>query len=121
MLKKKVVCVLAGLGLMAGATTAFGSSRASLFLVGQVEVIANIFVNPVLGSLDTLDVENGETDRLIATVDEETNNTTGYRIDMESVNTANLQHNDGTTNVAYTVKYDGALLAVAPGALGAQW
>lgn len=116
---KKTACILAGLGLLASATTAFSDSKASLFLVGQVEVIANIFVNPILGTLDTLDVENGETDRLIATVDEETNNTTGYRIDMESVNTANLQHNDGTTNVAYTVKYDGALLAVAPGAVGA--
>lgn len=114
---KKIIGTLAGLALILTATNAFGVNRASLFLVGQIDVISNLFVNPVLGGVDTLDIENGETARLVATVDEESNNAAGYRIDMESVNGAVLQHNNGTSSVAYTIAYDGAA-AVAPGALG---
>ena len=71
---KKIICTLAAVGFLATSVSSFGVSRASLFLVGQVDVIVNLFVNPVLGGIDTLDVEAGETLRLVATVDEETNN-----------------------------------------------
>ncbi|MGH1467903.1 MAG: hypothetical protein ACRBBP_03355 [Bdellovibrionales bacterium] len=115
---KKVVCTLAAVGFLTSSVSSFGVSRASLFLVGQVDVIVNLFVNPVLGGIDTLDIENGETARLVATVDEETNNSAGYRIDMESVNAGTLEHNNGVANVAYTIAYDGAV-AVAVPAVGA--
>ena len=115
---KKIACTLAAVGFLAGATSAFGASRASLFLVGQIEIICDLFVNPTLGGVDTLDIEGGETDRLVATVDEETNNPLGYTIGISSVNTGVLLHNDAVSSVAYTIKYDGALVGVAPGAPG---
>lgn len=114
---KKTICTLAGIAMILTATNAYGVNRASLFLVGQIDVISNLFVNPTLGGVDTLDVENGETARLVATVDEESNNAAGYRIDMESVNAAALLHSNGTSSVAYTIAYDGNP-AVAPGAIG---
>lgn len=114
---KKLSSTLFGAGLILLTANAFATSRASLFLVGEIAIISNLFVNPTLGGVDTLDVENGETARLVATVDEESNNAAGYRIDMESVNSGNLQHNNGTDQVAYTIAYDGAA-AVAPGPVG---
>lgn len=107
-----VVALLSGLAMHAQA-----ASRASLFLEGTIEIICDLFVDPVIGSLTTLDITNGETARLVATVTETTNNPNGYRIDMESVNTGQLQHNNGTSQTAYTIAYDGAA-ALAPGAVG---
>lgn len=116
MKKNIIITAIALLGLTTS-VTAFGASRASLYLVGQIEVICNLFVNPVIGTVDTLDIENGEISRLVATVDEETNNAAGYTIEIESVNTGTLLHSNGTNSVAYTIAYDGAA-AVAPGAVG---
>lgn len=115
---KKIACTLAAVGFLAGATSAFGASRASLFLVGQIDIICDLFVNPTLGGTDTLDIEGGETSRLVATVDEESNNTAGYTIALTSVNTAELLHNDGVSSVAYTIEYNG-LGPFTPGAPGA--
>jgi hypothetical protein len=114
---KKLIGTLGALAFVATASNAFGTSRASLYLAGEIEVITNLFVNPEIGTIDTLDIVAGETARQVATVDEESNNAAGYRIDMESVNAGNLQHNDGTSNVPYTISYDGGA-ATAPGAVG---
>jgi len=113
----KIVFTIAALGLLISSTNASAVNRASLFLVGHIDIISDLFVNPTLGGVDTLDVENGETARLVATVDETSNNAAGYRIDMESVNSAALLHNNGTSSVAYVIAYDGGT-AVAPGAVG---
>lgn len=113
---KKIIYTLASLSLVALATNAFGTSRASLFLTGEIDLITNLFVNPVIGGATSLDIVAGETARLIATVDEESNNAAGYRIDMESVNAGNLQ-SAGGSNVPYTISYDAAP-PIAPGAVG---
>lgn len=114
---KKLICTIGALAFMSAATNAFGTSRASLYLAGEIELITNLFVNPTIGTADTLNIVAGETARAVATVDEESNNAAGYRIDMESVNAGNLQHNDGTSNVPYTISYDGGA-DTAPGAVG---
>lgn len=114
---KKLICTVAALAFVASVQNAFGDDRASLYLAGEIEIVTNLFINPEVGAVDTLDIMAGETARLIATVDEESNNSAGYTITMESLNTGNLQHNNGTSNVAYTIAYDGAA-ALAPGAPG---
>ncbi len=114
---KKICSTFFGLALLLTTANVFANSRASLFLVGEIAVISNLFVNPTLGGVDTLDIENGETNRLVATVDEESNNAAGYRIDLESVNNGNLRHNNGTDQVAYTISYDGGA-ATTPGPVG---
>lgn len=116
-MKRKLLGTLAVLGLIYAGGHATAASKGSLFLVGKVKVVVDLYVIPVLGALDTLDIENGETGRKVADVEEKTNNKNGYRIDMESVNAGNLQHNDGTSQVAYTIGYNGAA-AVSPGAVG---
>jgi len=115
---KKLICTLGALAFVVSAHNAFGDDRASLYLAGEIEIITNLFINPEVGATDTLDIAGGETARLIATVDEESNNAAGYDITMESLNTGNLQHSNGTSNVAYTIQYDGGA-ATAPGAPGA--
>jgi len=115
---KKLICTLGALAFVATAHNAFGDDSASLYLAGEIEVITSLFVNPEIGTTDTLDIAGGETARLIATVDEESNNAAGYDITMESVNTGNLTHSNGTAVVPYTIAYDGAA-AIAPGAPGA--
>lgn len=116
-MKNKLLVASAVLLFGGFAMQAQAASRASLFLEGTIEIICDLFVDPVIGSLNSLDIVNGETARLVATVTETTNNPTGYRIDMESVNTGQLIHNNGTSQTAYTIAYDGAA-AVAPGAVG---
>lgn len=115
---RKMAIVIALTGLISGASSAFGASKASLFLVGEVEVINELYVTPVLGDLDALNIVDGESSRNIASVEEKSNNTTGYTITMESTNTGKLEHNNGTSDVAYTIKY-GIASAIAPGAPGA--
>jgi len=115
---KKMICTLGALAFVVSAHNAFADDRASLYLAGEIEVITNLFVNPTIGTTDTLDILGGETARVIASVDEESNNAAGYTISMESTNGGNLQHSDGTTNIPYTISYDGAV-TTAPGALGA--
>jgi|GEM_PF-1141070 len=114
---KKLICTLGALAFVVSAHNAFGDDRASLYLAGEIEIITDLFVNPEVGATDTLDIANGETARPIATVDEVSNNAGGYEISIESLNTGNLQHSNGTSNVPYTIGYDGAA-AVAPGAPG---
>lgn len=116
-MKKIILSTISFLFLSGMFNQAVASSRASLFLEGTIEVIVDLFVNPVLGSLSAIDIVNGETSRLVATVDETTNNPTGYRIDIESVNAGELIHNNGTSSTTYTVSYDGGA-AVSPAAVG---
>lgn len=114
---RKLLGTLAVLGLVWSVANVNAASKGSLYLVGKIKVLVDIYVDPVLGSADTLDVVNGETSRLIANVQESTNNKAGYRIEMTSVNAGNLKHSDGTSQVAYTIAYDGGT-AAAPGAVG---
>jgi hypothetical protein len=114
---KKIICTLGALAFVVSINNAFGDDRASLYLAGEIEVITNLFVNPTIGTTDTLDILGGETARTIATVDEVSNNAAGYTISMESTNGGELTHNNGTDNVAYTIGYDG-VATTAPGALG---
>lgn len=110
--------VLLGLALVLGlAKLAHASSSATLFLEGYVETICEIYIDPVIGALTTLDVVGGETSRNIATATENFNGVTGYTVSIESTNAGNLTHNNGTNNVAYTIEYDGGT-ATAPGAIG---
>lgn len=116
---KSIVCTLAAISFIVGANSAFASAKASLFLVGQIDVVTNLLVTPVLGDIDTLDIELGEVDRLVATVTEESNNAAGYRIDVESVNGSTLEHNDTVSSVTYALKYDNVALAVTVPSVGA--
>ncbi len=113
---KRIVGTLAALSFVLGASSAFGAAKASLFLVGEVPLVSDLFVNPTLGGVDTLDVVNGEAGRLVATVDETSNNVAGYTISIGSTNAGNLQHNDAATNVPYTIAYDGAAAVAVPAA-----
>jgi len=114
---KKLVCTLGALAFVVSAHNAFGNDRASLYLAGKVDLVSNLFVNPEIGTVDLLDLVNGETGRLVANVDEESNNSAGYTISMESVNGGVLLHSDGVASTAYTLSYDGGA-TVAPGPLG---
>lgn len=106
-MKQRIILLTAFVLMSFSIHQAHASSRATLFLEGTIEVIVDLLVNPVLGSLSAIDIVNGETSRLVATVDETTNNPTGYRIDVETVNGGTLIHNNGTSNTTYTLSYDG--------------
>lgn len=56
----------------------------------------------------SLDIAQGESAALVATVTESSNSPTGYTIFMNSVNNSNLVNtSDSTQNTAYLVSYDG--------------
>lgn len=113
-MKKKI---LAGLFFVFFAKTVSASSTATLFLEGYIETVIELVINPIIGAATTLNIVGGETGRLVATATESFNGSNGYEITMESVRAGFLRHNNGTSQVAYQISYDGGA-ATTPGPVG---
>lgn len=102
---KKLLFIVAGLM----ASTAFGAYSASgtLTISGVVLAINELEITPINNT--NLNIEGGETARLVGTVSERSNSFTGYKISMSSLNGSKLVNAadvSGNTNTAYTVSYD---------------
>ena len=85
------------------ASSVQAASTGTLTLSGVVAPSFNLTVTPN-GSNTNLDIINGQT-VVVATVTELSNNATGYRILVSSLNAGKLK--SGPTEIAYTASYAG--------------
>lgn len=92
-------------------------SAASLFLVGVVEEVIDIYIEPEPGALGSLDLINGEASKTIATASERFNGVNGYQVSIESTNSGSLVHSNGSNQVDYFISYDGNS-STKPGSIG---
>ena len=87
-------------------TSAMAASTGTLLISGTVSAINDITLSTT--SYTTLNITGGETNRLVATATELSNNLLGYKINMRSLNGSKLVHGvDASKSTAYTVSYDG--------------
>lgn len=100
-------------------TLSYAATQGTLFIVGSIPLHFDIRVSPVIGQLETLDLENGEAALKVADVVEASNNITGYEVYIESVNAGELFHNDAVTSVAYQIQYGTTGALVSPPVVGA--
>lgn len=101
--------VLSVLALTVGAAPARAADTGTLLLQGVVAVVNSIVVTPNGANNTTLDIVNGESNKLVASVEETSNNLAGYKINAKSANGSELRNTtDATQKTTYTLTYDGA-------------
>jgi len=94
--------------LLALTMNAQAASTGTLLLQGTVAASCNIAITPNGSNNTTLDIVNGESNKLVAAGVETCNNATGYKINVKSDNAGELRH--GVTpslKTTYTLIYDG--------------
>lgn len=84
---RKAIVVIAAVLLVGLAGTATAQTTGSITLTGVVSQLLEITVTPAPG-YDSLDLTTSQTDLLVATVNEKSNNQAGYSVSVESANAA---------------------------------
>lgn len=101
------------------ANTAMAATSADLILQGTVSVVSEISV-AANASSTSLNIRGGETNKLVASVDETSNNLLGYKIIISSPTGGELRHTaDASKATSYKVRYNGAS-AVTPTTSGVE-
>lgn len=108
-MKKMSWALIIALGsLTLGGVTAFAANVGVITLMGSVGTVNEIVITQHAIAAD-LDILEGESAALVATVEESSNSPTGYTIFMNSMNDSNLINTeDDTESTSYTLSYDGA-------------
>lgn len=89
-------------------THAEAADTGTLLLRGEVPVINTILVKPNGTSNTTLNILGGESNKLVAAVEETSNNSTGYKINVKSQNQGELRNTkDATRKTTYRLGYNG--------------
>ncbi len=102
-MKKSLVVALVMLS-----QSVFALSTGTLVISGSVNPVNDIVITPNANAT-SLSITGGETNKLVASVSESSNNLTGYKIFMKSANASKLVHGvDLTKSTPYTVSYNGA-------------
>ena len=86
------------------AVPTFAATTGTLALSGSVAAITSITVTPDANA-SALPIGAATTDLKIATVNELSNNKTGYTVTLSSLNGSTLKEASGTDSLAYTLKY----------------
>jgi hypothetical protein len=110
-MKSKALIALAVLSLSA---SSFAATTGTLLLKGQVGQVLSILVTPE-AIASTLPLDISQVDTKVATVNEISNSSTGYRVSISSANLGNLLRTGGTETFAYTMKYNGSSVDLASG------
>lgn len=117
---KKSNLVLAALTTALFAQATLAASSGTLLLRGTVGVVNDIVVTPEGTDNVNLNILAGETNKLVGSATEKSNNLLGYKIMISSPTAGQLRHTvDATKQTAYTISYNGAA-AVAPTVAGVQ-
>lgn len=108
MKKSFITTFLAFASLAFGGNAAVGADTGVITLSGSIGTVNEIVITQT-ETATNLNVLEGESDALIATVEESSNSPTGYTIYMNSVNDSNLINTEnGEESTPYTVSYDGS-------------
>jgi len=87
-------------------TVTWAASTGSLTLSGSVAAVNSIVIAPNGSNNTSLNIAVGETGKLVATISETSNSSTGYIIQISSSNGGELRHSvDPNKKTTYTVKY----------------
>lgn len=85
----------------------YAADTGTLLLQGVVDAVNSIVVTPNGTNNTSLDIVNGESGKLVASVAETSNNLTGYKINAKSLNGSELRNNsDANKKTTYTLNYD---------------
>ena len=96
-------------------TSAFAATTGSLLLQGIVAQKVNIVVTPVAVA-SALDLSTTQSDLKVATVNEQSNSKTGYKVTITSANLGKLKRTDGAEVFSYSLKYAGASVGLSTAA-----
>jgi hypothetical protein len=106
---KRSLIALAALALT---TTSFAAATGTLLLKGQVGQVLSILVTPETIAA-TLPLNVSQTDTKVATVNEISNSSTGYKVTISSANLGKLIRTGGTEAFNYSLKYNGSAVNLA--------
>jgi hypothetical protein len=89
-------------------TATFGHAATSgtLNLTGTVDEVVSIEVTAE-SVASNLDLESDQTDLKVATVEENSNSSTGYTVSIDSANSGTLVRTGGSETFSYSMEYDG--------------
>lgn len=88
--------------------TAQAADTGTLFLQGTVVAACNLVVTPNGSNNTTLNITDGDANKLVANVQETCNNATGYKINMKTTNGGELRHSaTPSLKTTYTLTYSG--------------
>ncbi len=93
-------------------TSAFAATSGTLMLKGQVSQVLSITVTPETIAA-TLPLEVSQVDTKVATVNEQSNSSTGYKVTVSSSNLGNLKRAGGAQLFPYSLKYNGSTVNLA--------
>ena len=96
-------------------TSVFSATTGTLLLQGIVPQKISLIVTPI-ASASGLDLSASQTDLKVATVNEQSNSKTGYKVTVTSANLSKLKRTDGPEVFAYTMKYNGSAVALTSAA-----
>ncbi len=110
---KRLLAVTALLTLTT--TSAFSASSGTLLLQGSVAKKVAIAITPVAVA-SALDLETTQVDLKVATVNEQSNSKTGYKVTITSAQLGKLKRDAGSEVFSYTLKYGGAAVGLSTAA-----
>jgi hypothetical protein len=110
---KKTILTTALLTLTASAS--FAASTGTLLLQGVVPERISLSVTPQ-AIASTLDLTTSQTDLVVASVNEQSNSNSGYKVTISSANLSKLKRAGGADVLAYTMKYNGSAVALTSAA-----
>lgn len=90
----------------------FAATTGSLTLQGIVPQSISLSV-AAAPAASALDLSTTQVDLQVATVTEQSNSHTGYKVTVTSANSGALVRSGGTENLAYTMKYNGVAVNLA--------
>lgn len=107
MKKSIITAFLAFASLALGGNSAIGADVGVITLSGSIGIVNEIVITQTDAAMN-LNILEGHSDSLIATVEESSNSPTGYTIYMNSVNDSELVNTeDAGDSASYTISYDG--------------
>lgn len=94
-------------------TTAFAATSGTLLLKGIVPRLVNITVTAETIAAN-LPLNTSQTNTKVATVNEQSNSNTGYKVSIASANAGKLVHSTvASSSVAYTLRYNSTAVNLA--------
>lgn len=96
---------------LALSTSSFAATTGTLLLQGTVVQKISLAITPQ-AIASTLDLSTTQTDLAVASVNEQSNSKTGYKLTIASANLSKLKRTDGSDVFSYTMKYNGSAVAL---------
>lgn len=93
---------------------AYSATTGTLLLKGVVGQVLSITVTPETVA-SNLPLSVTQTDTKVATINEKSNSSTGYKVRITSDNLGNLKRASGTELFPYTMKYNGSSVNLSTG------